>query len=274
MSDRDMGLTRVQPVFDALRDQAADGHPWLRGLWEMAALTREAVAVPPPAEMGTLPTSEMRSDRDARQGAVYQRAVAPPAAFLRWLLDNPQMMEVRDPSNFGAKSADAQRWRGKLFSDDERLVSEARDEGLRQFGKRLAQRGRRKWWAFEGFLRVDCCLSTEACVLFVEDRPTEPVPPSTLWFPSRSRVWRNVEAAKEFAGDRAFGVILAVDEEADGVAALAHATNTLAGSYPHLDGAPRADLARHFLGFVTWTEIVATFGLPPECLTERPSPVA
>ncbi len=272
MSDRDAGVTRVQRVFDALRDQAADGRPWLSGLWEMATLTRAGAAVSPPAEMGTLLASESPAAQDALQGAVYGRAVAPPAVFLRWLLDNPQMMEVRDPTTFGAKSADARRWRGQLFSDDERLVSEARDEGLRRFGKRLAQRGRKKWWAFEGFQRVDCCLTTETCVLFVEDRRAEPLPPSTLWFPSRSRLWRNVEAAKEMAGDREFGVILAVDGEADGAGAVNHAAQTLVGSYPHLDGAPRTELAGHFLGFVTWPEVVATFDLPPACLVESPSP--
>jgi len=272
VSDRNAEMTRVQRVFDTLLGQAADGHPWLRGLWEMAALTRAGAAVPPPAEMGTLLASDTPAAQDALQGAVYGRAVAPPAVFLRWLLDNPQMMEVRDPATFGAKSADARRWRGKLFSDDERLVSEARDEGLRQFGKRLAQRGRKKWWAFEGFQRVDCCLTTETCVLFIEDRRAAALPPSTLWFPSRSRLWRNVEAVKEMAGDREFGVILAVDGDAAGVGALDHAAQTLAGSFPHLDGATRTELARHFLGFVTWPEVVARFELPPKCLVERLSP--
>ena len=276
MSDHDRGLTRVQRVFDALLDHGEDGPAWMGGLWEMAALTRPGAALPPPPEFGKLLASETPSG-DARQGTVYQRTVAPPAVFLRWLLDNPQLMEVGDPINFGAKSADARRWRGKLFSGDERLASEARDEGLRQLGKRLAQRGRRKWWAFEGFSRVDCCLVTETCVLFVEDRPAEPMSSSTLWFPQRSRLWRNVEAAQEFAGDRQFGVILAVDQEADGVAALANAANTLAASCPHLEGELRAALSSHLLGFVTWPDVVSRFDLPPECLvehvaTKRPAP--
>ena len=191
--------------------------------------------------------------------------------FLRWLLDNPQMMEVRDTDSFGAKGAGARRWRGKLFSGEERLVSEAQEEGLRQLGKRLAQRGRKKWWAFEGFSRVGCCLVTETCVLFIEDQSTEPASPSTVWFPHRSRLWRNVEAAKELAGDRQFGVILAVECEADGAAALAEAADSLAGSYPHLEGPLRTELASHLLGFVTWPDVAQRFGLPPD---RRVPPVA
>ena len=178
-------------------------------------------------------------------------------------------MKVTDRKHFGAKSDQARHWRRKLFSDDKHLVSEAQDEGRRQLGKRLAQRGRNKWWAFEGFSRIDCCLITSQCVLFVEGKRTESVSPSTLWFQERSQLWRNVEAAKEFAGDKEFAVILAVEREADGTTALASAASSLDGSYPHLDAGQRTELARHLVGFVTWPEIVTRFGLPPECLLDR-----
>jgi hypothetical protein len=178
-------------------------------------------------------------------------------------------MEVRDSMNFGAKSVGARHWRGKLFSGDKRLVSEAQDEGLRQLGKRLAQRGRNKWWAFEGFSHIDCCLITSQCVLFVEGKRTESVSPSTLWFQQRSQLWRNVEAAKEFASDKQFAVILAVEREADGTTALAKAASSLEGSYPHLNSGQRAELSRHLIGFVTWPEVVTRFGLRPQCLLDR-----
>ncbi len=264
MNNGDREMTRVRRVFDTLLDRSEKAPVWVAGLWEMAALTRPDADVPPPSEATALLASEAPAAREARQGTVYQRAVAPPAVFLRWLLDNPQLMEVADPATFGAKGADSRRWRGKLFSGEADLVSDARDEGLRQLGKRLAQRGRKKWWAFEGFSRVDCCLISETAVLFVEGQGAEPASPSTVWFPQRSRLWRNVEAAQELAGDRQFGVMLAVESEADGAAALAHAADTLVGSFPHLEGERRAELSTHLLGFVTWPDVVRTFDVPPD----------
>jgi hypothetical protein len=269
VGDRDSSLTRVQPVFNELLDRWPDGGSWVSRLWDMAARTRSGVSLSKPVDLDGLLPSETPSTRLAREGTVYERTVAPPAAFLRWLLENPQSMQLRDPVTFGAKSVEAQMWRGKLFSGDARLVDEAQKEGLTQLGKRLAQRGRNKWWAFEGFSHVDCCLITSTCVLFVEGKRTESVSPSTLWFQQRSQLWRNVEAAKEFAGQKQFAVILAVENHADGIAALTHAAGSLDASYPHLDDQDRTELSRHLLGFVTWPEVVSTFELPPECLIDR-----
>ena len=192
---------------------------------------------------------------------MYERTVAPPTAFLQWLLENPQRMQVNDRTTFGAKSKAAQKWRAKLFSGDAASVGQAQAEGRRQLSKRLGARGRSKWWAFEGFTHVDCCLITDACVVFVEGKRTEGVSPSTRWFQQRSQVWRNVEAAKEFAGAREFAMILAVEHEADGTTALADGSSSLADSYPHLEPAQRSELDRHLLGFVTWADVVRRFGL-------------
>ena len=268
MGDHDSSLTRVQPVFDKLLDRWPDGDPWLGKLWDMAALTRPGVALSKPAGLDQLVASETPSTHEARLGKTYERTVAPPAAFLKWLLENPQKLHVRDPINFGAKSVEARKWRSKLFSGDQHLVSEAQAEGLKQLGRRLAQRGRNKWWAFEGFSRIDCCLTTGRCVLFVEGKRTESVSPSTLWFEQRSQLWRNVEAAREFAGQKEYAVILAVENETDGTTALANAASSVDGSYPHLDSGQRAELSRHLVGFVTWPEVVTTFGLPSECLLD------
>jgi hypothetical protein len=170
-------------------------------------------------------------------------------------------MQVHDRATFGAKSKGAQQWRAKLFSGDADSVSQAQAEGLRQLSKRLGAHGRSKWWAFEGFTHVDCCLITDACVVFVEGKRTDAVAPSTRRFQLRSQLWRNVEAAQEFAGSREFAVMLAVEHEADGVSALAAGAASLAGSYPHLEPPQRSELDRHLLGFVTWADVVTRFGL-------------
>lgn len=128
----------------------------------------------------------------------------------------------------------------------------------------------KKWWAFEGFTNIDCCLIGENLVLFVEGKRTDSVSPSTLWFSERSQLWRNVEAARDFGFSKGkdFAVILAVETEGDGVAALVEAAASLLGSYPHLEEPDREQLSMHLLGFVTWRQMVDEFGLPEECLVE------
>ena len=271
MGEWDSSLTRVQPVFNELLDRWPDGEPWLGELWELAALTRPD-AIPKPAEIGTLQASETPPDRSSRRGKVFERTVAPPLDFLRWLLAHPEAMQVRDPINFGAKSNVSREWRRKLFSRDAPLVSEAREEAERHLSKRASLRGRQKWWAFEGFSHIDCCLITDRCVVFVEGKRTEPVSPSTLWFEQRSQIWRNVEVAREFAGGKQFGVILAVESERDGVAALDAAAHSLTASYPHLPSDQQVDLGRHLLGFMTWPSIGTRFRLPRGCLLEQVRP--
>ena len=272
MGDHNSSLTRVPPVFNELLDRWPDGDSWLGELWDMAALTRPGISLPRPSVLRHLIPGETPADLAGRLGKVYQRTVAPPAAFLRWLLENPQRMQVSDRTTFGAKSKAAQDWRAKLFSGDGASVRQAQAEGVNQLSRRLGSRGRRKWWPSEGFTHIDCCLVTDDCVLFVEGKRTEGVSPATRWFQQRSQLWRNVEAAKEFAGAKEFAVILAVENEADGTTALTDASSSLAGSYPHLAPGKRSELARHLIGFVTWAQVVARFGLSPECLPSRVRP--
>jgi hypothetical protein len=265
MGERNSSLTRVQPVFEELLALDPTGQRWLPRLCEMAATARPNAQRP--SSYGTLVPAETPA-KGARKGKVFERIVAPPTAFLRWLLEHPEQMQVNDPQTFGAKGEDAQRWRRKLFSSEPALRNEAITEGLRQFGKAGAKGSRRKWWAFEGFSHIDCCLITDDLVLFVEGKRTEAVSPSTLWFKQRSQVWRNVEAAREFSGEKQFAVMLAVEGDGEGRAALRDADSMLAGSYPHIPD-EAADLSRHLIGFVTWRGMVREFGLPESCLIER-----
>ena len=263
---KNSSLTCVQPVFNALLDLDPEGKAWLDRLLQMAAATKEA-----PAQRlrpaGSLVPVETPAEA-ARLRFVFERIVPPPTAFLRWLLQHPQRMAVPDSVSFGTKSALAIEWRRKLFSADPEEQAEATTEGLRALEQRGAGHSIRQWWAFEGFSHIDCCLIAENLVLFVEGKRTEGVSPSTLWFSERSQLWRNVEAAGDFSEGKDFAVILAVETEGDGTAALAAAAASLRGSYPHLEEPDREQLFQHLLGFVTWRKMVDEFGLPGECLVE------
>ena len=232
MGRKNSSLTRVQPVFNALLDLDPEGKAWLDRLLQMAAATKET-PLQRLRQAGSLVPEKTPAEAD-RLGVVFERIVPPLTAFLRWLLHHPQRMAVRDSGKFGAKSESTIAWRRKLFSSIPEEQAAAEEEGLRALEARGADRRRPQWWAFEGRSHIDCCLIAENLVLFVEGKRTEGVSPSTLWFSKRSQLWRNVEAARDCSKGKDFAVILAVETEGDGTAALAAAAASLSGSYPHL----------------------------------------
>jgi len=250
----------IQTLFNDLLDRRPFGDPWMATLWQAAARTRPGAASKPPAEMGSLLADEAPGEREARQGKVFDRALAPSSAFLRWLIEHPEEMTVDDRDTFGAKSDDVRTWRGRLFSDDVDEMSMAKSEGLRQLSSRLAQRGRKKWWLFEGFARVDACFVTDTTVLVVEQWRDSLTTSSSRWYPERLQLWRDVDAVREFAASRKFGVILAVDDEAQGAAALAAAAESMSVSFPHLVFEEQDKLERHLLGFVTMPALAELSG--------------
>jgi hypothetical protein len=72
--------------------------------------------------------------------------------------------------------------------------------------------------------------------------------------------------AQEFATGKAFAVILAVESDADGAAALETAAASRAPSLPHLTTKQQNKLARHLLGVVTWGVLTDRFNLPVHIL--------
>jgi hypothetical protein len=250
MSDPAAAPSPIQLLFNDLLDRRPFGDPWMANLWQAAARTRPRTASKQPASLGTLSAEDAPAEHGARQGKVFDRALAPSSAFLRWLLEHPEEMTVDDRDTFGARSEDVRSWRRRLFSDDVDEVSAAKSEGLRQLTSRLAQRGRNKWWLFEGFARVDACFVSDTAVLVVERWRDSLHSSSSRWYPQRVQLWRDVEAVREFAGSRKYGVVLAVDDEAQGVAALEAAVASMSDSFPHLVFEEQEKLERHLLGYV------------------------
>lgn len=265
MGVRNSSLTRVQPVINELLALDGTGRRWLQRFCDMAARTRPEAKVL--NEYGPLLPAE--TPPPPRINTVFERVVPPPTAFLRWLIEHPERMNVTDPVSFGAKSPDAIEWRRKLLACAPVEREQARAEALSELENRGAKGSSAQWWAFEGRSHIDCCLITEKLVLFIEGKRTEALSSSTRWFTQRSQLWRNVETASEFAREKNAAVILAVEREADGQAALEVAEATLEGSYPHLEPNRRRELSEAFLGYVTWPQIVKEFELPAACLIER-----
>lgn len=256
MPDVSPAAARLQTLFTALLEKRPFGDPWLADLWQRAADTRPGVASKRPKALGDIVVNEPESE-GARPAPVFDRPLAPPAAFLRWLLEHPDEMEVADRETFGAKNEEVRSWRRRLFSDEPVEVTTARSEGLRQLSSRLAQRGRNKWWLFEGFARVDACFVTDHAVLVVEPWREELGASCSRWYPDRVQVWRDLEATRELAIGKAFGLVLVVDDEAQGQAALEAAAASMEASYPHLVFEEQEKLERHLLGYVTWSALEA-----------------
>ena len=133
----------------------------------------------------------------------------------------------------------------------------ANSEAIAELHRVGSAGSRRKWWAFEGHTEVDCYLQTDQLLLLVEGKRTAGVTGSTAWLPKRNQLVRNLEVASELAGGKEYAVGLIVEDDSD----LGLATETIDDSVPHRSDAAREDLARHFLGAISWAEVCEALGI-------------
>jgi hypothetical protein len=254
--------TRVRPILGELLGRNGADASWTLQLWNLA---RSPEAAPSPSDAGQLTSNQLSVDPRTGLLRVFERPVPPPSAFLRWLILNPDRMTGPDTETFGtSEDSLAREHRRDLFSLDSDTREAAQKAAVSELDRLGSQGSGRKWRAFEGFTHADCCLETDTLLLLIEGKRTEPVSSSTRWFAQRSQLWRNVEAAKELANGRAFGVIVTVEQDADGV--LEDARRTRDGSLPHLSAEMHEALSAHLLGATTWAQIVTEFDLPTRLL--------
>ena len=140
--------------------------------------------------------------------------------------------------------------------DGDSAREEAQASALRALDRNGPEKSKRRWWAFEGFTEVDCCLETDKVVLLIEGKRTEGLSPSTAWYSGRNQLHRNLEAARDLAAGREFGVFVIGEEEIP-EAALGSSEAGL----PHLSSTERAELMSHFLGTLTWSQVCDITGI-------------
>lgn len=294
MGQYNSSVTRVWPVFDWLFALDPTGRCWLADLLQMGSLSgnvtqsffRDAGSLLP--ELGhfgvVMPCPLARvlgSDRCNRLGNIrnaFERDFPPSGAFLRWLISNPeQLVWPRDTGgrerNFASHTEDKRR---RLLAGE----LEARNEALSALDSVGAHGSRRKWWAFEGFTSVDCLLETETLLVFIEGKRTEGISSATDWFPRRNQIIRNLEVAREMAGDtKEYAVLICAEQY------LELPETVWRESLPHLPACEIEELRRHYLGCATWEEI--SHRLCPDlrlpdmlddalsvCAALRPEPIA
>lgn len=256
----DSSLTRVQPFFRTLIDRDPSGESWLPKLLAAAPhgdfLASVSQAPGPLLAPLTSPTPRGRL-------GCFEYAVHPPRELLAWFIDHPGALVWPEGQ---AYSAETTRLRRALVHDD---PPGSRSDAQAQARELVATRptSAREWWRFEGTSMLDCLLLTDKLVITIEGKRTEPLSAATDWYPRRSQLVRNLEAAKQLSAGRAWGSLLlsetpvpeGTDEELEVM---------LGPGAPHLEAAARAELHAHYLGNLTWQQACTATGLDPSSLPE------
>jgi hypothetical protein len=91
---------------------------------------------------------------------------------------------------------------------------------------------------------IDCVLITDSLVVTVEGKRTEPLSAATDWYPKRSQLVRNLEAAQQLAKGRAWASVL-ISESPVSEGTDAALDSALRQGAPHLDTDARNELHAH-----------------------------
>jgi hypothetical protein len=272
----DSAITRVRPFFQPLLKRDPSGAAWLPTLLRLGnanprfgdQLARQCGPL-----LDWVSQPRTRPDRALRQFGIasveledcFEHRLPPPEAFLRWLIENPQVMIM--PREDAITSSQAQRRRQELFGQHgPDAAASARAEALAELARVGPAGSSGKWWAFEGFTIADCLLETEHLFLLIEGKRTEPLSLSTRWFGQRNQLLRHLEVAEAVARQRAasgkasakkFAVLLLAEDHVS-----YPSLDAMAAGLAHLHPDHRGDLMGHYLGCVTWAQALAAVYFP------------
>jgi hypothetical protein len=175
--------------------------------------------------------------------ACFDYPVSPPRELLTWFVDHPEELVWPDGAELSLVS---ERLRRALIEDQPPGArTKAQDRAYELM--RNASPRTLDWWRFEDTTTLECVLTSHRLVLVID---TDPLAAATDWYPQRTRLVRDLEAASRLARDRAFGTLvlgaqpLLEDELAQ----------TVAAGTPHLSAAERDELIAAYLGSLTWAQ--------------------
>jgi hypothetical protein len=255
-------LTRVQPFFEQLFDRDATGGSWLPRLFAAAPSAHSAlgdIADEPGALIRTLLGPHPSS---AAPRACFEFEVPPPRRLLQWFIDHPDRIRWPASRTFGEETT---RMRRALLEDEPPGREAAQADALRLIDERSpSDRG---WWRFEGSSSIDCVIATDRLVITIEGKRTEPLSPSTDWYPARTQLVRNLEAARQLAHGRRWGTLL-MSEALIPEGAFASVAASLDDAAPHLAEAEHAELQAAYLGNMTWSDACAAVSIDPKSLPD------
>lgn len=249
-------VRRVHALFDALLTRDGAGGSWLGALLQATPYgvdrLGELASVPGWVEAPLAVRTET-----GRRGA-FEYPAAPTRRLLRWYVDHGD--ELARPAGVAEASPEAARLRRALLDDAPEIRARARDRARDQLDRATSLGP--AWWRFEEARTADCVLMTDRLVVVVQGRDDgAPAGPATPWFPRRSALVRDLEAARRLAdGGKAYGVVvLAGTPVPDG--APADVAAAVAAGAPQLDSAEQAELAGASLGDLSWERAAGATGL-------------
>jgi hypothetical protein len=254
LTPRDSPPPRAERFFDALLARDGAGGSWLGPLLR-AAPNGPARFGDLAEHPGWLEAPFAVVTETGRRGA-FEYPASPPRGLLAWFIDHPESLSR--PEEVRA-SAETLRLRRALLDDDPPGVRARAQDRAHDLLRRSAPLSE-SWWRFEEAHTADCLLMTDRLVLLVQARDEGVAPPpATPWFPARTALVRDLEAARRFGDDgKAWGVlVLGVSDEAKDADALAR---EIAAGAPHLDAAQRQELAAGYLGALSWAQAAAATG--------------
>jgi hypothetical protein len=263
-------ITRVRPVFQQLLKR--DVRDWLPVLLRLSNKGYGKELSKNPGEL--LPELiEKRVYKDrviARYGipeikleACFEYPLAPPNAFLRWLIEHPERMSWpchKDGRELQFRSI-TQKWREcLLMRAGTKEYIESKETALAELLRFGVHRSRRKWWAFEGFTEADCYLETYHLILVIEGKRKEKTSEDISWYPERNQVIRNLEVVSEQAKAKRKEYAVMVCAQAEDLGANSLEANAEKGM-PHLNSLERCAITDHYLGCVLWKDLCAATGI-------------
>jgi hypothetical protein len=190
----------------------------------------------------------------------FEHPFDPPPRFLEYLIRHL----AHAPKNYGGRRGDSLRFtRALLGKNGPERAADVRKQALEELSRLGAQGSQRKWWAFEGFTEVDCCLECPDLLLFIEGKRKERPSPATVWYPRRHQVVRNLEVAQAHAGTREYAVLVVAEQPPEPLT-----EDTVGDSLPHFSAEERDELLRHYLGAITWSDLCRAVGIDFSTLPE------
>lgn len=242
----------IVEFFTPLLERDPGGRSWLSALLQLAP--RGAASLGDLAhEPGYLSISLAVRGADGRF-ACFDQPVSPSRELLAWFVDHPQQLTWPEGVELPRETEILRR----ALIDDEPEGSRLRaQERAREL---MAERSAlsKEWWRFEERAPVQCVLSTTALTLTIGS--ADVLSPSTPWYPARTQLVRNLEAARTLAGDgQRFASLLLSEAPVRGADPDALKAS-LAEAAPHLDEGARGELASGYLGNVTWEQAASAVG--------------
>ncbi|HEX3833461.1 MAG TPA: hypothetical protein VHW04_15900 [Solirubrobacteraceae bacterium] len=249
-------LTAVESFFTTLFTGDAAGGSWLPALLAATPFSDrlgELVQAP-----GWLQTQLAVPGASGRL-ACFEYPAAASKRLLAWYIDHPDRL-VWSPGAGANVSAQTVRLRRVLIDDDPpgtraRAQERAHDLLARSSGLTPA------WWRFEELKTLHCVLITERLVVTIQGEPGGGLPPATPWYPRRSQLVRNLEAARHLADGKRFATLV-LSQRPLSDAADEHLERILPEAAPHLDELERRELHDAYLGNLTWDQACDAVGIP------------